>query len=95
MTSGMEQTPNINLGFSAGQSVQSFKKVSSALLSVKWTCFNLDLQGHKLVAKLPFSCLKRKNKSCVLYLVSVALRYNHQFLSAFASGNNIIVSPDP
>lgn len=95
MTSGMEQTPNINLGFSVGQSVQSLNMVSSALLSVKRTHFNLDLQGHKLVAKLPFLCLKRKNKSCVLHLVSVALRCNHQFLSAFASGNNIIVSPDP
>lgn len=51
MTSDMEQTPNINMGFSAGQSVQSLKKVSTALLSVKRTCFNLDLQGHKLIAK--------------------------------------------
>lgn len=76
MISGMEQTPNINLGFSAGQSVQSLEKVSSALLSVKRTRFDLDLHGHKLVAKLSFLCLKRKNKPCILNFVSAALRCN-------------------
>lgn len=71
MTSGMEQAPNINLGFSAGQSVQSLKEVSSALLSVKRTRFNLDLQGHKLIAKLLSLCLKRKN-NCLCLMLGVS-----------------------
>lgn len=104
VTAGMEQNLNINLGFSAGLSgilcrpiSAKFKKVLSALVSIKRTHFNPDLQGHKLVAKLPFLYLKRKNKSCVSfsYLVLAALTCNNQFLPAFASGNNKIASPDP
>lgn len=71
--------------------------VLSTLLSIKTTHFNPNLQGHKLTAKLPFLCLKRKNKPCLSIsdLVVAALKCNNQFLSAFASGNNIIVLSDP